>query len=79
MQADPQVDAPLIVASLSILLTLASSLALWIRHIQKSDSIIEQDTGHSRVASRLGQLRHLCLRDDYFHLCGADRSESSFF
>ena len=45
MQADPQVDAPLIVASLSILLTLASSLALWIRHIQKSDSIIEQDTG----------------------------------
>ena len=45
MQADPQVDAPLIVASLSILLTLASSLALWIRHIQKSDSIIEKDTG----------------------------------
>ena len=45
MQADPQVDAPLIVASLSILLILASSLALWIRHIQKSESIIEQDPG----------------------------------
>ena len=45
MQADPQVDAPLIVASLSILLILVSSLALWIRHIQKSDSIIEQVPG----------------------------------
>ena len=45
MQADPQVDAPLIFASLSILLTLASSLALWIRHFQKSKSIIEQDPG----------------------------------
>ena len=45
MQADPQVDAPLIVASLSILLILASSLLLWIRHIQKPESIIEQDPG----------------------------------
>ena len=45
MQADPQVDAPLIVASLSILLILASSLVLWIRHIQKPESIIEQDPG----------------------------------
>ena len=45
MQADPQVDGPLIVASLSILITLASSLALWIRHIQKSESFIEQDPG----------------------------------
>ena len=46
MQADPQVDAPLIVASLSILLILASSLLLWIRHIQKPESIIEQDPAH---------------------------------
>ncbi|MBL6829664.1 MAG: CPBP family intramembrane metalloprotease, partial [Puniceicoccaceae bacterium] len=45
MQVDPQVDAPLIVASLSILLILASSLALWVRHIQKPESIIEQDPG----------------------------------
>ena len=45
MQADPQVDAPLIVASLTILLILGSSLALWIRHIQKPESIIEHDPG----------------------------------
>ena len=45
MQADPQVDAPLIVASLSILLILGSSLALWIRHIQKPESTIEHDPG----------------------------------
>ena len=45
MQADPQVDAPLIVASLSVLLILASSLVLWIRHIQKPENIIEQDPG----------------------------------
>ena len=45
MQADPQVDAPLIVASLSILLILASSLALWIRHIQKPENTLENDPG----------------------------------
>ena len=45
MQADPQVDAPLIVASLSILLIIGSSLALWIRHIQKPESTIENDPG----------------------------------
>lgn len=45
MQADPQVDAPLIVASLSILFILGSSLALWIRHIQKPESTIEHDPG----------------------------------
>ena len=45
MQADPQVDAPLIVASLSILLFLGSSLVLWIRHIQRPESSIENDPG----------------------------------
>jgi membrane protease YdiL (CAAX protease family) len=45
MQVDPQVDAPLIVASLSILLIIGSSLALWIRHIQKPESTIENDPG----------------------------------
>jgi membrane protease YdiL (CAAX protease family) len=45
MQADPQVDAPLIVASLSILLIIGSSLALWIGHIQKPESTIENDPG----------------------------------
>jgi membrane protease YdiL (CAAX protease family) len=45
MQAEPQVDAPLIVASLSILLFLASSLILWIRHIQRPESSIEHDPG----------------------------------
>jgi membrane protease YdiL (CAAX protease family) len=45
MQADPQVDAPLIVASLTILLILGSSLTLWIRHIQKPESTIEHDPG----------------------------------
>lgn len=45
MQADPQVDAPLIVASLSILLFLGSSLVLWIRQIQKPESSIENDPG----------------------------------
>jgi membrane protease YdiL (CAAX protease family) len=45
MQADPQVDAPLIVASLSILLFLGSSLVLWIRHIQRPESSIENDHG----------------------------------
>ena len=45
MQVDPQIDAPLIVASLSILLILTSSLVLWIRHIQEPKSIIEQDSG----------------------------------
>lgn len=45
MQVDPQVDAPLIVASLSILLIIGSSLALWIGHIQKPESTIENDPG----------------------------------
>jgi membrane protease YdiL (CAAX protease family) len=45
MQVDPQVDAPMIVASLSILLILGSSLALWIRHIQKPESTLENDPG----------------------------------
>ncbi len=45
MQVDPQVDAPLVVASLSILLIIGSSLALWIRHIQKPESTIENDPG----------------------------------
>ena len=45
MQADPPVDAPLILASLSILLILGSSLVLWIRHIQKPASTIEHDPG----------------------------------
>ena len=45
MQADPQVDAPLIVASLTILLIIGSSLALWIRHIQKPESTTENDPG----------------------------------
>ena len=45
MQADPQVDAPLIVASLSILLFLGSSLVLWIRQIQRPESSIENDPG----------------------------------
>ena len=45
MQADPQIDVPLVVASLSILLILGSSLVLWIRYIQKPISTIEHDPG----------------------------------
>ena len=35
--------------------------------------------GDTRLADRLGQLRNLHLRDDYFCLCGASRSKSPFF
>lgn len=45
MHPDLQIDAPLIAASLSILLILGCSVALWIRHIQKPESTIQHDPG----------------------------------
>ncbi|WPJ94861.1 CPBP family intramembrane glutamic endopeptidase [Coraliomargarita algicola] len=42
MPTEPQVDAPLIVASLLILSILGSSAALWFRHIQRPRDLIDQ-------------------------------------
>jgi len=45
MTTDQQVDTPLVVASLLILGILGSSLALWIRHIQRPRDTVEQAPG----------------------------------
>jgi len=45
MPVEPQVDAPLIVASILILAILGGSVALWIRHIQRPRETIIADPG----------------------------------
>jgi hypothetical protein len=42
---EPEVDAPIIVASLMILGILVSSVALWIRHIQRPRGTIAAEPG----------------------------------
>ena len=56
---------------IAIYLAYFASSSCRIRHIQKPESIIEQDPG--TPAGQSGQLRHLRLRDDYFRLYGAGR------